>query len=113
MPDTAVTVALLRATPGKRDELFEAIRETVTRSRAEEYCEGLDAHYDLENPDLIVLVERWRSREDFTAHWEKPYMKRLPELTHGLQAERPTVHILAPVEHAGTTPGEPTVAAHG
>ena len=62
--------------PGKsafaRQE-FSAIIKTVVTNEA--FCHGIDLHVDPEDPDRLLLIEYWDSKEVFTGpHMQTPHM---------------------------------------
>jgi quinol monooxygenase YgiN len=69
-PMSLLVVLELEAKPGKGDEMIAVLRETLKDTRARKGCEGVTVHRDTANPDAIVLVERWATREDDTAYRE-------------------------------------------
>ena len=54
----------MRAAPGKRDELVELCRESVPRA-LRGGCKACRILFDTDDPDLVVMVERWPSEQAF------------------------------------------------
>lgn len=74
MTTVVITVPLQ---PGKSDlarREFEAIIQTVVTNEAA--CHGIDLHTDPENPDRLLLIEYWDSKEAFIGpHMQTQHMK--------------------------------------
>lgn len=45
--------------------------------RAEDGCEGYDYYFSAENPDTVLLVEKWASPEQQEAHLQSAHMAEL------------------------------------
>ncbi len=63
--------------PGKstlaRQEFSAIIKTVVTNEAA---CHGIDLHLDPEDPDRLLLIEYWDSKEAFTGpHMQTPHMQ--------------------------------------
>jgi quinol monooxygenase YgiN len=89
-----VVIARMRAVSGKRDQLLEAISGPITESQSQDGCTRLVAHFDADDPDGVTLIEWWKSREIFEAHFELPHMKALPTRTAGVLDGAPQVQVL-------------------
>lgn len=80
-------LAQIRAKAGRSDELGEALLALVAPSRAEPGCVTYDVHRAIEDGDLWMVYENWRSAVDLQAHFELPHMQafvaRIPELVEG------------------------------
>ncbi len=79
--------ARLKARPGQAEALEIALRSLVAPTRAEPGSLDYRLHRAVDSPDTWLLYERWASRADFDAHFERPHMKairaRVPELVDG------------------------------
>jgi quinol monooxygenase YgiN len=93
-----VVVALLKLKPGESEGAIEAFRPVVEKTHDERGCLAYALHRDRSDPDTIVLVEKWASQEDLDAHFVKPYMEDLGELSSKLLAEPPRIVFCEPVE---------------
>lgn len=77
MKQHAVTnLALIRAQGGRADELGEALLRLVPPSRLEPGCVTYDLHRSLNDSDLWLVYEIWRSKEDLEAHFKQEFMQR-------------------------------------
>jgi quinol monooxygenase YgiN len=64
----SVTVLLdLTAKPGSIDALKEIFVEILPDTRSHDGCEGLEVKINSDDPNNLVIVERWQSRP----HYEK------------------------------------------
>lgn len=75
--DLTTVVITCRIQPG-RSELarreFSAIIKTVVSDEAA--CHGIDLHLDPEDPNRLLLIEYWDSKEAFTGpHMQTPHMQ--------------------------------------
>lgn len=62
---SVVVVATIEPLPEHRAEVLAALREGAAAVHAEEGCELYALH---EDDSGLVLVEKWRSREDLARH---------------------------------------------
>ena len=62
--------------PGKRAEYLEALHRAGMPEmvRKEEGCLGYDYYLDAQDPDKLLLVERWESRAAQQLHLRQPHM---------------------------------------
>lgn len=58
----------LTATDGRVDELIAVLKNHLGDTRARKGCEFVTVHQDQANPNQIVLIERWTTREDDDAY---------------------------------------------
>jgi quinol monooxygenase YgiN len=54
--------------PGKGKELVEMLSGALVDTRAFEGCELVEVYTDNDNPDLVILWEKWGSRENYDAY---------------------------------------------
>jgi quinol monooxygenase YgiN len=92
--DLLTVIAYMRAAPGKRDELRQALEALIEPTRQEKGCVNYDMHQGIEDPDQFFFYENWESGEDLDAHIAAPHLTafaaRLPELLdeNGLSINR-------------------------
>ncbi|MBE6036300.1 MAG: antibiotic biosynthesis monooxygenase [Clostridiales bacterium] len=74
-----VTYSLL---PGKRDAFYEALNRIGVGegSRAEAGNLQYEYFFSAEDPDKLMLIERWESQEALDLHKEMPHFKALQPL---------------------------------
>ena len=53
---------------GKGPELLEILSAALVDTRAFEGCESIEVYSDQENPDLIVLWEKWATRGNYDTY---------------------------------------------
>jgi quinol monooxygenase YgiN len=58
----------LEAAEGAAEEMIAVLQRSLVDTRARPGCESVTVHRDHDRPGLILLVERWASREDDTAY---------------------------------------------
>ncbi len=68
-------VAFLRAQPGKGDELGRRLGQLVEPARAEPGNLNYDLHRSLDDADVWIIYENWKSASDLDAHFQLPYMQ--------------------------------------
>jgi quinol monooxygenase YgiN len=80
------------AQPGKGAEMTAAFAPTAKIVHAEKGCEQYEMFQSAENPDKVVLLERWTTAADLEAHAEA-MRARGPSPTASLRDENvaPTV----------------------
>ena len=68
--------------PGKAAEFVNAIRAEGLQEviRQEAGCLQYDYHQSLENPDVVLLLERWDSSRAQERHMTQPHMSRISAL---------------------------------
>ena len=67
-------VATLTVKPGSHEGLLAAARLCVAETRKEKGCISYDFLGSVTEPDTMVFVERWETREDLTAHSKQPHL---------------------------------------
>jgi quinol monooxygenase YgiN len=55
-------------------------RGVVERVRAEEGNERYEYFYPMEDPETVLLIDRWRDQAALDAHHKSPMMKEIAEL---------------------------------
>ena len=97
-------VAVLTATPGKREEVLKHFLANVPAVLAEKGCIEYGAAVDADpalpvqakyGPDTFVVIEKWESMDALAAHGQAPHMQAFGAAVKDLLAAR-AVHILSP-----------------
>ena len=97
--DLLTVIAYMRAAPGKRDELRQALEALIEPTRQEKGFVNYDLHQSLEDPDRFFFYENWESGDDLDVHLSAPHLQkfaaRIPDLLDesGLSVNR--VHRIA------------------
>ena len=82
--DLLTVIASMRAAPGKREDLRQALEALIGATTRERGCVNYDLHQGLEDPDRFFFYENWESGADLDAHLAAPHLTafaaRIPEL---------------------------------
>lgn len=89
--DLITVVITCQIQPGKteiaRQEFSTIIKTVVTNEAA---CHGIDLHLDPDNPDRLLLIEYWDSKEAFTGpHMQTPHMQAFLQRAQAFLAGTP------------------------
>lgn len=90
-----VVTAVFRPTPGRKDDLVEALRTTMPAVHAEQGC-LLYAIHDAED-GTITMIEKWESNDDLDAHGSGPAVVSLQAAIEGLVTEPAHVTRMTPI----------------
>lgn len=61
-------VAVITANEGQHDRVLAALQTAIIAVRLEPGCEQYVLHQDLQSPNRLIMIERWRSAADLDAH---------------------------------------------
>ena len=72
-------IVTLRMTvrPGRRHDLADTIRGMLESTRVERGCISYCLYEDIENKNIFVLVEEWKTRDDLEKHVRTGNYRRL------------------------------------
>ena len=70
-----VVIATLTVKPGSQSELIAAAKLGIAETRKEKGCLLYDLHTSATDPERMVFVEKWETRDDLTAHSKMPHLK--------------------------------------
>lgn len=80
-------IASIPARPGRGDEVLALLREYAVHVNANPGCDRFEVYVDRDDPDRVVVVERYRNEDAFAAHLTDPengvLNARLADLTLG------------------------------
>jgi quinol monooxygenase YgiN len=79
MESIVAVTGFTRAKPEHRDKIKEILLSFAIRAREEEGCLQYHVHRDIEDPNLIVFYEVWRSMKDMERHLTQPYLTSFME----------------------------------
>ena len=66
----ATTVILeVQAKPGTGNDLLARFKELLPDTRSYDGCLGLDTYQDQDDPDTLVLAEKWETREKYETYF--------------------------------------------
>jgi quinol monooxygenase YgiN len=63
-----------RMAPGEIDRLLPAMEVQIAASNAEEGCLHYSFARHVNDPDLMIISERWKDRAALDAHFKEPHM---------------------------------------
>ena len=81
-------VVTMEAAPGKREELKAAFAAVCPSVREVPGCEQYEVFQSIENPDRLVMIERWTSREALRTHGSPREAELVRELSLDLDSLR-------------------------
>ncbi len=68
-------IATLRIKPGSLPSVIEAAQPCLAATRLEQGCISYDLHANVTDPETVVFVERWATRDALSKHFEMPHLK--------------------------------------
>lgn len=89
-------LVLARAKPGRGDEAQAAFREVAVPTHAEDGCILFALHRVTGDPERLVLVERWESREALDAHIATDHLAAFRAGSADLWETPPEIVLLEP-----------------
>jgi quinol monooxygenase YgiN len=92
-----VVSAVFHVKDGRADEAIAAFTDTVVSTHDEAGCLSYALHRDKNDPNVLVLVERWTSQVALEAHIQQPYVAALGAKAGDLLAAPPAIHICDPI----------------
>jgi quinol monooxygenase YgiN len=66
-------IGRVRVKPGMRDEYLDAGRDYIETSRRDAGCIYYREARDMDDPDGLIVVECWDTREHHAAHTRRPH----------------------------------------
>jgi quinol monooxygenase YgiN len=100
-----VVVATARARKGSEQAARDAFAALAEQTHAEAGCLAYALHEDPDDPQALVVVERWTSSVALENHFHQPYVKALPELAADLLEGTVEIRRLVPVPTGDPTKG--------
>ncbi len=91
-----VVVAQMKVGERHEDEVVQGLREVAAQTHEEPGCLLYALHRAADDPEKIVLIERWESRDALQEHLGKPYIQELAQRAD-LLAEPLQVSFLEPL----------------
>ena len=88
-------VATTQMKPEGRDAFIKGHKACIVETRKEKGCLSYEGHTSVNDPNVYVVVERWESREDLTAHGRAPHMKVWRERSALLKASPTVIEIIS------------------
>ena len=75
MDEPLTAMGVIRAKPGREQDLGRRMSALLEPTRAEPGCLAYDLYQSTEDPTVWVLIERWRAVADLDAHVLSSHMK--------------------------------------
>lgn len=94
---SVVVVASFQAREGKVEEVIAGLTPVIEQTHAEAGCLAYALHRDVNDPDTLVLIERWTSQVALESHFQQPYIAGIGELAAELLAAPPVLHFCTPL----------------
>lgn len=92
-PTMLCMFALLKARPGKEEEVRSALAAAVEPTRKEPGCLQYDLHVSMSEPGSFAFYERWRDQAALDAHMKMPYVQSLIARIPDLLSEPPIMNV--------------------
>ena len=67
-------IATLHIREGTHDEVLALATPCIEATRREDGCLLYDLHQSLTEPEKLVFVEKWESREALERHFKEPHL---------------------------------------
>lgn len=85
-------VVSLEALPGKREQLLAQSAERAREVREQPGCIEFSFYQDIENPDRLMLLEKWADEDALQTHWmglrARPVQPEAPRQMLGMEMYR-------------------------
>lgn len=92
MDQLLVVVHMLFA-KGKTEEAIEALTPAAELSQQEPGCIKFAVHRDVDDPDVLLVIEQWESREAYDSHLKQSHLQELNETMVPLFAGVPRISV--------------------
>ncbi|HZA78845.1 MAG TPA: putative quinol monooxygenase [Acidimicrobiales bacterium] len=96
-------IATGKAKPGMGDKLEQILRGCVAATHDEPGNLHYSLHRSVEDPDVVVGIERWTSQEALDAHFATPHIKTVIAETGPILSAPPEVQVFTMLPE-GTSP---------
>ena len=80
-PGHLMIVVEFEVKPEHRDQLIEALKTQAQTTRTEEGCQQFDVMLPNNDPNHVLLVEKWRDEAAHTAHLNGPSFAKARDAT--------------------------------
>ncbi|HEV2574965.1 putative quinol monooxygenase [Methylocella sp. CPCC 101449] len=86
--------------PGTQAQAVAAAKPCLAETLKEDGCLSYDLHVSVSDPDKVVFVERWESRDHLAAHTRTPHFLAWRAAAADFVANR-TVEVIDPAQVTG------------
>lgn len=80
---TIIVMGHLRTAPGEIERLHEALSAMLAATNAEPGCEHYSFARHVDDPDTLIISERWASAEALAEHGASDHMKAFNQAVGG------------------------------
>ena len=81
-----IMISRIFVQPHRVEEAVQAITANIEASHLEDGVQQMALHREVGRPDHLVVIETFRSEEEFAAHLETPHLKAAVEALGTLMA---------------------------
>jgi quinol monooxygenase YgiN len=86
-----IVLASAKAKPGKEKDLERALRDVAAPTRAQPGSVAFSLYRSIDDPTVIVGVERWESAAEHDRHLHGAHVQRLMSAMANILAEPPRI----------------------
>ena len=80
--------------PESREDFIRGHKACIAETLKEKGCVAYEGHTTIHDPNTYVVVERWETRDDLTAHSKAPHIKVWREYSTPLRASPTVIEII-------------------
>ena len=88
-------VTTTQVKPESREAYIKGAKRLVAETRKEKGCISHEAHTGVSDPNLIVFVERWETREDLDAHARSLHLMMWREYSAPLKVSPTVIEVIS------------------
>ena len=88
-------IATTQVKPECRDAYVKGAEDCIFVTRQEKGCIAYEGHVSVNDPNLYVVVERWETRDDLSAHSRAPHMKVWREYSSQMKTAPTVIEIIS------------------
>lgn len=81
--------------PESRDDFIRGHKACIAETHKEKGCLSYEGHVSVNDPNLYVVVERWETRDDLTAHSKAPHIKVWREYSADMKTGPTVIEIIS------------------
>lgn len=86
-----LVIASAKAKPGKETELEQALLEVAGPTRAQPGCVSFSIYHSLEDPTILIGLERWASNEAHEQHLQGAHVQTFLSNIAEILSEPPSI----------------------
>jgi quinol monooxygenase YgiN len=88
-------IATTQMKPDCKDDFIKGHKACIAETLKENGCISYEGHVSVNDPNLYVVVERWETRDDLTAHSKAPHLKAWREYSTPLRVSPTVIEIIS------------------